>query len=295
MAYDGFTKIRNGLLEHVEAQQFTPGDLGVYLYLHMRANWRTGICWTNCQSIATTFGCEKWEINESFQRLRAKGYINYPHGNGRRGNYPVAISNAEPTLGLLKGWRLTGFVGNGFERVEYQISNAGLTDDQRSTYARLTENLRWDLRSTNAGLTLNLPLQDIQDFKTSKTLQDLPDFQDLPHGQGAGAAEPQSDGPNLEAQTAKGIDWDFSPMDDITFRAFVDKVNPKREDGTRGKWQPEGHDIVAMVKKGDAEAHALSAAIRYTLGNCAGLCTFEQFSAVAESARADYRAEEAHA
>jgi hypothetical protein len=40
------------------------------------------------------------------ERLRDRGYIDYPHANGERGNYPILLNKAEPTLGVLRGWRL---------------------------------------------------------------------------------------------------------------------------------------------------------------------------------------------
>jgi hypothetical protein len=40
------------------------------------------------------------------RHLRANGYIDYPEGSGQRGNYPIFIDKAEPTLGPLRGWRL---------------------------------------------------------------------------------------------------------------------------------------------------------------------------------------------
>src|SRR5438128_198506 len=91
-----FTKIRNGLKDHIEAAQFTPVDLGVYLFLHLYAQWDSCICWTSAAGIASTFDHDKIkvavrQVQDSLHRLRSRGYIDYPKGNGHRGGYPVLL------------------------------------------------------------------------------------------------------------------------------------------------------------------------------------------------------------
>ncbi|SRR5216683_1873158 len=185
MANNGFTKIRKGLLEHIEAQQFTAIDLGVYVYLHMRSNWRSGICWTNAKSVATGLGTPHATVKQVFRKLREKGYIQYPEGCGSRANYPVALINAEPTKGILYGCRVVGFTDSDMHTVTYDISTAEHPEDILKASAQHPERI---LR-TSAEQLVNIPLQDLQDFKTSKTLQD---FQNDQHEQSAGGA-PLSD------------------------------------------------------------------------------------------------------
>jgi hypothetical protein len=108
-----FTVIRNGLLDHIRAGKLCPGDLGAYTFLHLTADWSTGVCYTCAAGIAAQFGDRdlKESIQKSLRRLRSKGYINYRRGDGQRGCYAISIHKYEPTVGGLCGTRLNAFSG----------------------------------------------------------------------------------------------------------------------------------------------------------------------------------------
>lgn len=119
----GFLRLRNGLREHIRAGAMSPNDFSVYSSLHFFANWKLGIYYGTAGSIAALWtGWERKDrkhgVQESLERLRKRGYIDYPTGNGERGNYPILINKAEPTLGVLRGWRLR------------LVGSVGQTDDE---------------------------------------------------------------------------------------------------------------------------------------------------------------------
>ena len=112
----GFIRIRKGLIDHFRAGYITPNDFAVYFALHNHANWETGICNTTAASLAAMWG--EWRVKDkqdavlnAMERLRERGYIDYPLGTGKHGIYPVLINKAQPTTGPLKGWRLRLLVG----------------------------------------------------------------------------------------------------------------------------------------------------------------------------------------
>jgi len=195
MNRQGFLKLRNGLVEHVNGHQFTVSDLGVYTFLHLNKNWRTGICWTNAKGVATTLDDSPHSsIKDSFRRLREKKYIQYRQGDGSRSNYAVLLIEDEPTDGILKGCRLKGFADNNFDKVVYDVFTADRPDAVLRASARRLE-VGW---SSSGDRLVTVPLQDLQDYKTYKTLSDE---EELQHRQAAVAAAPaRFSAPEVQAQ-----------------------------------------------------------------------------------------------
>jgi len=93
---DNFTPIRNGILEHLQGGMLCPFDLGIYLFMDLRADWAKGIFHVCALSIAHGFNDPKLKkhIQKSLVRLRQRQYINYKKGDGTRGGYPILLSIA---------------------------------------------------------------------------------------------------------------------------------------------------------------------------------------------------------
>ncbi|MFZ0685621.1 MAG: hypothetical protein WAM89_08745 [Terriglobales bacterium] len=115
--------IRSGLRDHVTNGRFTAIDLGVYMYLHMIAKWGTGIAYTNAVAIGNVLDTPTTTINGSLARLRERGYIQYPKGDGKRGSYFIYIMKYRPTVGMLKGWELSDFNAVDLSEVIYSNPN----------------------------------------------------------------------------------------------------------------------------------------------------------------------------
>jgi hypothetical protein len=111
MATEGFSKIRNGLRDHIKAGELCPTDLGVYLFLHMSCDYATGIYTGTALGIAYGFGdvSLKDKIKHSLNRLRKSRFINYRSGNGKRKGYSILIDKYEPTYGARSGQRLNAW------------------------------------------------------------------------------------------------------------------------------------------------------------------------------------------
>ena len=120
-----FTVIRNGLLSHIRDWQLCPFDLGVYVFLLLRADWATGIYQGCALTIAHHFADPriKHHVNKCLMRLRDRHYINYPKGRGRRGGYAVLIHKYEVTVGELTGMRLDAWKHGELVKPEYQYWN----------------------------------------------------------------------------------------------------------------------------------------------------------------------------
>ena len=111
MANEGFSKIRNGLNEHVKQGKLCPFDLGIYLFLHMNCDYSTGIYRGNSASVALGFDDAKLKksVQKSLERLRSAKYINYKSGSGFRGSYDILIDKFEPSFGGRSGYRLNAW------------------------------------------------------------------------------------------------------------------------------------------------------------------------------------------
>lgn len=118
---EGFTQIRNGIAEHLRARKLTVLEFGVYVLLHLRANFETGIYMGCALTLAYEAGESRKEqsFKHVLRRLKRKGYINYPRGRGERGGYPILIHKYEPTVGRWSGFRLDAWKHGAECRPEY--------------------------------------------------------------------------------------------------------------------------------------------------------------------------------
>lgn len=154
----GFLRLRNGLLEHVEEGRFNLRLYALYIYLLQRRRWASGIVWTNARSIATTFGEKITTVQSLMQTLRVRGYIQYPKGFGKKGNYPVCIINDQPTHGMLTGYRLSGFSDETYTSVIYEPLNGEHTEIVLTTYGGWAD----DRLTMGSARVLIVPLLDIR-------------------------------------------------------------------------------------------------------------------------------------
>ncbi len=203
---DNFTAIRNGLLDHIRAGKLCPFDLGVYVFMHLQAEWSTGIYYGCAFGIAHGFNDPnlKEHIQKALRRLRDRQYINYPKGDGKRGSYPILIHKYQVTVGELSGKRLNAWKHGELCQPEYEQQNG------RGTVAE---------QSRNSGGTVAAPIQDfktvqdVQDEKESGTIASSPATQkrrcQLPEG-----FEPKQSHRDLAAKVGVNLE--------ATFAAFTD-------------------------------------------------------------------------
>ncbi len=156
---DNFTALRNGIRDHIRCGQFPPFDLGIYTFLHLNAEWTTGI-YTGCAlTIAYQFGDprQRPKIQKALRRLRDRKYINYRNGDGKRKGYPILINKYFVTVGEQSGRRLNAWKHGELCQPEYEPWNG-----------RGTEKEQWgNSEGTVVEPILDLKTKDIQDSKES--------------------------------------------------------------------------------------------------------------------------------
>jgi hypothetical protein len=155
-----FTPLRNGLSEHIKDGRLGPYDLGVYSFLHLHADWATGVYKGCALTIAFGFGDPsiKEHIQKSLRRLRDRGYINYRKGDGARGAYPILINKYEPRVGELLGTRLNAWKHGELAKPDYEPKNG------HGTVVAL---------SRNSEGTVVAPIQEVKEVKEEKTTTPL--------------------------------------------------------------------------------------------------------------------------
>lgn len=152
---DNFTPLRNGLSEHIKDGRLGPYDLGIYSFLHMHADWATGVYRGCALTIAFGFGDPsiKEHVQKSLRRLRDRSYINYRKGDGARGAYSILINKYDPRIGELCGTRLNAWKHGELAKPEYEPKNG-----HRTVMAL----------SRNGDGTVVAPIQEVQEVKEEK-------------------------------------------------------------------------------------------------------------------------------
>jgi hypothetical protein len=119
---NGFTPIRNGILEHLEQRKMTLMEFGVYMLVQLRADWATGVYRGCALTIAYQFGDPdiRSQVKDVLSRLKKKQYINYSPEKGRRGAYEILIHKFEPRVGRLSGTRLNAWKHGDLAVPEYE-------------------------------------------------------------------------------------------------------------------------------------------------------------------------------
>jgi hypothetical protein len=122
---ENFTPIRRGILDHLRGGKMCPFDLGVYVALHLRADWSTGVYRGCALALAYDFGDSNLRdhIKKSLFRLRERGFINYPKGDGMRGSYDILINKRDVTSGERAGMRLDAWKHGKLAKPEYAPQN----------------------------------------------------------------------------------------------------------------------------------------------------------------------------
>ena len=118
----GFVKIRRGIVEHLLSGAIGFLEAGVYLTIHLQADYRTGVWTGSAPRLAATAprGATLRDIQRALNRLAEIGFIRVFHTRGARGNYRVLIHKFEVETPALKGKRLNAFKSENWREPVYE-------------------------------------------------------------------------------------------------------------------------------------------------------------------------------
>lgn len=117
-----WSKIRAGLEDHLVSGSIGAFEAGVYLILHLQADFHTGIWTGSANRLLSTAprGASLRDMQRALQRLGAIGFIRTFHRHGERGNYRVLINKYEPQFGALRGKRLNAEKSTSWQSPAYE-------------------------------------------------------------------------------------------------------------------------------------------------------------------------------
>ncbi len=126
----GFTPIRNAVEEHLEKGRLTYCDFGIYVKIHLGADYKTGVWWGSAKKLLTEGPADGSlrRIRESLRRLASIIFIKPFRVRGRRGNYPVLINKFD-LRGELRGYRVNAEKTTDWRHPVLELRTDDLTDD----------------------------------------------------------------------------------------------------------------------------------------------------------------------
>ena len=130
----GFVKIRRGILDHLLSGLISIFEFGIYVILHLQADYRTGV-WTGSAPrlrAAGPRGARMRDLQRALHRLGEIGFIRIFRTPGKRGNYHVLIHKFESTDTALSGKRLNAFKSSSWEQLVFEVCTDDNTDSTDS-------------------------------------------------------------------------------------------------------------------------------------------------------------------
>ena len=118
-----FCILRGGVLDHLITGRLGFFELGLYVIVHLQADFRTGIWWGSAPKLhaSAPAGTSLREVQRGLQRLAKIGFLRPFHKHGARGNYPVLINKYDIKVGALKGKRLNAWESESWKNPRYAI------------------------------------------------------------------------------------------------------------------------------------------------------------------------------
>ena len=117
-----FAIIRSGILDYLLRGEIGYRELGIYVAIHLQADFKTGIWWGSAPRLLS--GSQRAmslrQVQRSMQILRRARLLRPFHVLGVRSNYPVLINKYEVKIGTLKGKRLNAWASASWQKPTYE-------------------------------------------------------------------------------------------------------------------------------------------------------------------------------
>jgi len=119
----GYAIVRSGIVEHLISGRLSLFDLGIYVVIHLQADFKTGIWRGSAPRILATSpaGTSLRAVQRGLERLNEIGFLRSFHQRGLRGNYPILIDKYDIRTGALKGMRLNAWKSESWEKPRYEV------------------------------------------------------------------------------------------------------------------------------------------------------------------------------
>lgn len=103
-----YIPIRPGILEHLLRGDISAFEFGIYVIVHLQADYSTGIWRGSAPRILNSAprGAKLREVQRALEHLTDLGLLKHFHKHGERGNFPFLINKFTVRSGALTGMRL---------------------------------------------------------------------------------------------------------------------------------------------------------------------------------------------
>jgi hypothetical protein len=103
-----YIPIRPGIEEHLIRGRMSFFELGIYILIHLQADYRTGVWHGSAPRLLATCprGTTLRKVQRAMERMGELGYLKCFRGQGERGNTSYLIDKFTVRLGALTGQRL---------------------------------------------------------------------------------------------------------------------------------------------------------------------------------------------
>jgi len=103
-----YVPIRPGILEHLLRGDISAFEFGVYVIIHLQADYSSGIWCGSAPRILNSAprGAKLREVQRAIEHLCDLGLLRHFHQHGQRGNFPFLINKYTVRSGALTGMRL---------------------------------------------------------------------------------------------------------------------------------------------------------------------------------------------
>jgi hypothetical protein len=117
-----YIPIRPGILEHLLRGDISAFEFGVYVIVHLQADYGTGIWRGSAPRVLNSAprGADLRKIQRAIEHLAEIGLLKPFTSQGKRGNYPVLINKFTVRSGALTGMRLNACRSLSWQRPVYE-------------------------------------------------------------------------------------------------------------------------------------------------------------------------------
>ena len=119
---ENYVPIRTGILDHLVEGNISLYELGVYVLIHLQADYSTGVWRGSAPRILANAprGAELRDIQRAIKHLEDMGYLRSLRKHGQRGNRPYLINKFTVRSGALKTHRLNAGRSISLEQLAYE-------------------------------------------------------------------------------------------------------------------------------------------------------------------------------
>jgi hypothetical protein len=174
--YNGFVKLRRGLVEHFEHDKLTYLEAGIYIRLILKADYNTGVLYLRTDDLVSE-EAQYDQIYRALVRLEKKKYIRAFRRTGSKSRYAILINkHCRPEDGKL----LNAFKSKSPDRLEWECCGAEPEVDPRTPRGGAEDSTSFSAQpQENTEVTLSKEVRS-KELKKERSEEDMSAKKQIP-------------------------------------------------------------------------------------------------------------------